>query len=338
MLVLTAMSSSGLRDAHRRTTSSPARPSPSTCPRPSVGAADRLRAARRAATLGASRFAVLFLAAGRRARTPTAPSSTSPLVCSLIVVFLVYPTTVETLTRGKSPGKLALGLRVVRDDGGTVTAQQSFVRALIGIAEIYVLIGGPAFFSCLVSSRGKRIGDYAAGTYVVRDRVRLSLPPPPPMPPALAAWAAPADLRTPPVGLALATRQYLARLPTLDPASRRAPGRAARRTGCRRTSPRHRRRAPRRGTSSPRSARSAASATSPGCIATSRCALGWSTAAADPPCAGPAGSGAAGRRRRSRRRATKTTRTTRARPSRAVDTMPRILPTVTSLPPLHRPG
>jgi len=142
------------------------------------------------------------------------------LVCSLIVVFVVYPTTMETLTRGKSWGKLVLGLRVVRDDAGTVTAQQSFVRALIGIVEIYLLLGGPAFFCCLVSSHGKRIGDYAAGTYVVRDRVRLSLPPPPPMPAPLASWASAADLGTPPVGLSLAVRQYLARLPTLDPASR----------------------------------------------------------------------------------------------------------------------
>ncbi|MGA8247310.1 MAG: RDD family protein, partial [Nocardioides sp.] len=121
------------------------------------------------------------------------------LVGSLMVVFLVYPTTVETLTRGRSPGKLALGLRVVRDDAGTVTAQQAFVRALVGIVEIYALSGGPAFFSCLVSARGKRLGDYAAGTYVVRDRVRLSLPPPPAMPPALTAWAAGADLAAPPV-------------------------------------------------------------------------------------------------------------------------------------------
>jgi uncharacterized RDD family membrane protein YckC len=142
------------------------------------------------------------------------------LVCSLIAVFLVYPTTVETLSRGKSLGKWVMGLRVVRDDGGTVTAQQSFVRALIAIPEIYVFSGGPAFISCLVSSRGKRLGDYAAGTYVVRDRVQLSLQRPAPMPPALAHWAAHADLRTPPVGLSLAVRQYLGRLPTLDPASR----------------------------------------------------------------------------------------------------------------------
>jgi uncharacterized RDD family membrane protein YckC len=146
------------------------------------------------------------------------------VVCSLMAVFLVYPTTVETLTRGKSFGKWALGLRVVREDGGTVTAQQAFVRALIAIPEIYALSGGPAFFSCLVSSRGKRIGDYAAGTYVVRDRVSLSLQPPIPMPPMLARWAGSADLRTPPVGLGLAIRQYLGRLHTLDPTARQRMG------------------------------------------------------------------------------------------------------------------
>ena len=32
--------------------------------------------------------------------------------------------------------------------------------------------GVPAFFSALLSSRGKRLGDYAAGRYVVRDRVK----------------------------------------------------------------------------------------------------------------------------------------------------------------------
>jgi uncharacterized RDD family membrane protein YckC len=146
------------------------------------------------------------------------------MICSLIVVFLVYPTTVETLTRGKSLGKHVLGLRVVRDDGGTVTAQQSFVRALIAIVEIYAFFGGPALVCCLVSSRGKRIGDYAAGTYVVRDRVALRLDEPAPMPAALAGWAAAADVRGLPVGLALAVRQYLARLPGLDPASRQRLG------------------------------------------------------------------------------------------------------------------
>jgi uncharacterized RDD family membrane protein YckC len=162
---------------------------------------------------------VLFLALVATANADGALQHVA-LTMSLIVVFLVYPTTMETLSHGKSVGKLAFGLRVVRDDAGTVTVQQSFVRALIGIVEIYALSGGPAFFSCLISSRGKRLGDFAAGTYVVRDRVQLALPPPPPMPPHLAAWATAADLGTPPVGLTLAVRQYLGRLPEIDAASR----------------------------------------------------------------------------------------------------------------------
>jgi uncharacterized RDD family membrane protein YckC len=173
--------------------------------------------------LGIVAIAVFFLALVASAHTDGALQHVA-LVGSLLLVFLVYPTVMETLTRGRSLGKLALGLRVVRDDAGTITAQQAFVRALIGVVEIYALSGGPAFFSCLVSSRGKRLGDYAAGTYVVRDRVRLTLPRPAPMPHALAAWASAADLGAPPIGLALAVRQYLARVPTLDPASRQRLG------------------------------------------------------------------------------------------------------------------
>jgi uncharacterized RDD family membrane protein YckC len=112
---------------------------------------------------------------------------------TLIAVFLVLPTTVETLTRGRSLGKLAMGLRTVRDDAGPITAQHAFVRALIGFVEIYVFSGVPAFFSAMLSSKGKRLGDYAAGTYVVRSRVRLQLAPPAVMPPGLAAWARTAE-------------------------------------------------------------------------------------------------------------------------------------------------
>ncbi len=139
---------------------------------------------------------------------------------TMIIVFLVFPATLETLTRGKSLGKLACGLRTVRDDAGPITFQHAFVRALIGFVEIYAFTGVPAFFSALISSRGKRLGDYAAGTYVVRDRVRLRLSPPTLMPPPLASWARSADMASLPTGLALAVRQFLGRLPTLDPQSR----------------------------------------------------------------------------------------------------------------------
>src|ERR1044072_7205480 len=81
-------------------------------------------------------------------------------IATMITVFLLYPSTVETLSSGKSLGKLVCGLRVVRDDAGPITFQHSFVRALIGFVEIYVFMGVPAFFSALMSSRGTRVGGW----------------------------------------------------------------------------------------------------------------------------------------------------------------------------------
>jgi uncharacterized RDD family membrane protein YckC len=145
-------------------------------------------------------------------------------VGTMVVVFLVFPTTVETLSRGKSLGKWAFGLRTVRDDAGPISFHHAFVRALVGFVEIYATGGAPAFFSMLMSSRGKRLGDYAAGTYVVRERIRLKLAPPPAMPLELATWARAADVASLPTGLALAVRQFLQRSPGLDPGSRASVG------------------------------------------------------------------------------------------------------------------
>ena len=136
---------------------------------------------------------------------------------TLIIVFLVVPTAVETLSRGRSIGKLVCGLRTVRDDAGPISFQHAFVRALIGFVEIYAFTGAPAFFCAMLSTKGKRLGDHAAGTYVVRDRVRLQLAPPSLLPPHLVPWARSADITTLPTGLALAVRQYLGRAATLDP-------------------------------------------------------------------------------------------------------------------------
>ena len=138
----------------------------------------------------------------------------------MALVFVVLPTTLETLTRGRSVGKFATGLRTVRDDAGPIGFRHAVTRALVGLVDIWLLLGVPALVSGLVSSKGKRLGDYAAGTYVVRERVHITLPPPPMMPPHLAAWAAGADIARLPDGLAMAIRQFLMRAPLLSPPSR----------------------------------------------------------------------------------------------------------------------
>ncbi len=94
------------------------------------------------------------------------------------------PIAVETLSHGRSLGKMACGLRVVRDDGGPIRFRHSLVRGLIGVIEILMTFGVVACIASLVSARGRRLGDVFAGTLVVRERVPAPaagfLPPPPP--------------------------------------------------------------------------------------------------------------------------------------------------------------
>lgn len=144
-------------------------------------------------------------------------------ILTLVVVLIVVPTTLETLTRGKSLGKLVMGLRTSRSDGGPIVFQHAFVRALLGVVEIVALSGVPALISALASPRGQRLGDHVAGTYVVRDRFSLLLTPPvamPAYPPGLAAWAGTADIAPMPHRVAVSVRQLLARSGDLSPDAR----------------------------------------------------------------------------------------------------------------------
>src|SRR6476620_8847542 len=145
-------------------------------------------------------------------------------VVSTVVVLVVVPSTVETLTRGRTPGKRALGLRTVRDDAGPISFRHAFMRALVGVVEIWVFSGVPALMCALVTARGKRLGDVVAGTYVVRERFPFPVLRPAPMPPQLAGWASGADISPLPDGVSLAVRQFLGRAAGLNPASRAALG------------------------------------------------------------------------------------------------------------------
>ena len=142
------------------------------------------------------------------------------IILTMVAIFIGYPAGFETLTRGRTLGKLALGLRVVRDDGGPITGRHALTRALVGWIEVYLLFGAPALVSALIHPRVKRLGDMAAGTYVVNQRARMRLLPPPIMPPPLANWAVAADLAGLPSGLAIAIRQFLGRAPSLNPQAR----------------------------------------------------------------------------------------------------------------------
>lgn len=141
-------------------------------------------------------------------------------ITAAVLVMVVIPATVETMTRGRSLGKLAMGIRIVRDDGGPVRARHAIIRALTGVLEMWLTAGGIALLASLAHPQGKRIGDLLAGTYAVRVRGGQKALPPLLMPPELATWVHAADIRRLPDGLALAARQFLGRAPRLHQASR----------------------------------------------------------------------------------------------------------------------
>ncbi len=152
-------------------------------------------------------------------------ASTLALVVTAGVVMLVgYPVIFETLSRGKSLGKLALGLRVVGDDGSPERFRQALVRALAAVVEIWMLSGAPALICSLLSAKGKRLGDLFAGTYVTQERLPSRRTPPPRMPPPLAAWAATLELSALPEPLVNSARDYLSRYWELTAQSRHALG------------------------------------------------------------------------------------------------------------------
>jgi uncharacterized membrane protein SpoIIM required for sporulation/uncharacterized RDD family membrane protein YckC len=77
----------------------------------------------------------------------------------------------ESLLRGQTPGKRAIGLRVIRENGLPPSVYQILIRNLLRIADMLppptYLLGG---LTVLFSRKGQRLGDLAAGTLVIRER------------------------------------------------------------------------------------------------------------------------------------------------------------------------
>ncbi|MFF1658652.1 RDD family protein [Streptomyces sp. NPDC058255] len=139
-------------------------------------------------------------------------------IASFVLVLVGAPIAVETLSHGRSLGKLVFGLRVVRDDGGPIRFRHALVRGAVGVVEILMTFGIVACIASLVSARGRRLGDVFAGTLVVRERIPVGrMPFVPPPPPWLAGRFSGLDLSAVPDGLWLAIRQYLTRMHQLDP-------------------------------------------------------------------------------------------------------------------------
>lgn len=141
-------------------------------------------------------------------------------VLAFVVSFVVLPITMEMVLKGRSLGKLAVGGRIVRIDGGATGFRHAFIRALLGVLEIYLTLGGAAVLAGALNARSQRLGDLVAGTYSQRVRTPKLVPTVPALPIGLDGWAQVADVARLPDRLARRISQFLQSAPRMVPVAR----------------------------------------------------------------------------------------------------------------------
>jgi uncharacterized RDD family membrane protein YckC len=161
--------------------------------------------------------AVIFAAAGVGAATGAGSFVPLLIVLGSFVVIFGYFWISEAIWSGQTVGKKAFRLRAIGDRGEPLTFAQAGIRNVVRIVDFMPYAYGIGLVVLFVNGKGKRLGDLAAGTIVVKDSDAVSLwqlagarPP----------SAAPTALPPPPPSYAPATPGELA-LRRLDPDLRR---------------------------------------------------------------------------------------------------------------------
>lgn len=89
--------------------------------------------------------------------------------------YFLYHLLFETFGNGRSLGKAALKIRVVKLDGSTPAFSNYLIRWLLRIVDISMTSGAVATVTILLNGKGQRLGDLAAGTTVISERDQVSL-------------------------------------------------------------------------------------------------------------------------------------------------------------------
>jgi uncharacterized RDD family membrane protein YckC len=124
----------------------------------------------------------------------------------------------EIIWNGQTPGKRLVGVRVIRESGYPLRPVDSVVRNLVRIVDWAPVFYGIGVLVMLFNRRAKRLGDFAAGTLVVREGARQSL----------ASVPASVGASDEPRGVALSgadatlVRDFLVRRESMHPTARKA--------------------------------------------------------------------------------------------------------------------
>lgn len=85
-------------------------------------------------------------------------------------ILWLYYVLFEALADGQTPGKRLMKLRVVKDGGLSVTFEASAIRNIVRAIDLQpVFLYAVGLVTIMANARGKRLGDMAAGTIVVKE-------------------------------------------------------------------------------------------------------------------------------------------------------------------------
>jgi uncharacterized RDD family membrane protein YckC len=142
------------------------------------------------------------------------------LLAAFFVEWLL-PAWFEAVWRGQTPGKRAMGLTVLNDDGTPVRWPAALTRNLLRAVDFLPFFYGIGLLAMLTSRDFKRLGDLAAGTVVVyqaerpaHEGIPESAPVAPPVPLDLEEQRAVLELAERSATLTRERLEELAELPT----------------------------------------------------------------------------------------------------------------------------
>lgn len=90
-------------------------------------------------------------------------------------IFMFYTFYMEALNGGRTIGKMALGLKVIKLNGKPCTTSDYLMRWIFRLIDIYFSLGSIAVLTINASNKGQRIGDFLAQTTVIKYRKELKI-------------------------------------------------------------------------------------------------------------------------------------------------------------------
>ena len=134
-------------------------------------------------------------------------------VVALFALTLGYHLVFEIIWNGQTPGKRTVGIRVIRENGYPIRPVDAVIRNIVRIVDYLPFAYAIGVFTMLFNERARRLGDFAAGTIVVREAPRDAI-----------SFSS-SDTDAPTTSLqpddATLVRDFLVRRPSLDPDARR---------------------------------------------------------------------------------------------------------------------